>query len=356
MRRWRGFGLLLLAGLAGCGKVVPEQATIPAGAASGQEGIVVRDDVGREVRIRTPVRSVVAINSYDAELVLALAGAQPLAGYDDGTLQRLGYLRLDRDRRVGQNMYSVNHEQIVRLAPDVVIIPRNGVWQETAERLAPFGIPVLVVTGWDPARWKFNVDLLGRLLGKQDRAARILAFTDGIERLLAERTAGLERPAIYYEDAALGRSAGANSGKTAFIDRAGGRNIFGDVTAAGGLAIDIDPAQVLRSDPELIFVEVAEKFGDTDPDKYQAALRALYARPGWSGLKALRNHRVYVYNAWPLNLAGWNIAGLYVAKWAHPQAFADVEPSDYAARWAREFLGVDYPGDAHYILAPGANP
>ncbi|WP_116953119.1 ABC transporter substrate-binding protein [Jiangella endophytica] len=325
----------------------------PRAADGAGETITITDEQDREVVLPAEVDRVVSINSYNTELLVALGAGETIVGVDDRSVFRAPYGGFTDDDVVGVDFESLNYEKIVEADPDVVFIPRNGVWEDAASTLEQFDIPVVVLTVWDPTIWTENVELVAEIVGAPERADEILEFTDGVHALVAERVEGLERVPVYYEDGEAFSSAGSNSGKTVAIADAGGRNIFEDVGINDGLVITVDPVDVIAADPAVILREDISQFPPYEQDSLRASVDELLAREGWSQLSAVRSGRVVVYNAGPLDAAGRTFSSLYFGAWIHPEAFADVDPDEYVRQWAQEFLGSDFDATTGYVQTPG---
>ena len=346
--------------LAACGQVEVADGATPGGpgdgattAASGD--ITVVDDQGREVTIEGPVERAVVALSYNNEFVEAIGAGDRVVGVDRGTVNRVPYLGFEESDVVGESIGELNYEAIVALDPDVAIIPRNGVWQEAADQLADFGIPVVVVTSWDIDVFEETIDILGEVFGEPEGAQRVRDFHEEIVTEVAERVQGTEPVPVYWETDQPYITALPGSGFDQVITAAGGTNVFGDIE--GGDAqheITIDPASVVERDPAVIVHEMppsAEPYGPQDVD---AVVSGIPARPGWSGISAVQSGEIYVTNGWATSGLSKAIATVYLASWLHPEQFADLDPADYLERWATEFQGVtDYPGDAPYVSVGG---
>ncbi|HWJ75187.1 MAG TPA: ABC transporter substrate-binding protein [Kaistia sp.] len=324
-------------------------------AAAGPFSVV--DDVGRTITFDHPAKRAVVLNSYNSDALIALGQRDAIVGEDNNTQARLRFANFADDTLTGPDFSALNYEQIVSLEPDVVIIPRNGVWRAAEKALASFDIPVLVVTAWDPVKWNETVELLGTVFAADDQVAKVLAFTDGVHELVASRTAKAPKLKVYFEDDDYNTATKLNA-RTYSIDVAGGINLYGDISvsdAATGLSINVDPATIVANNPEVIFKELASSYGGSKPDDLQATADKLLARSGWSDFPAVKDKRVFVYNSWAQELAGRTFQQLYFAKWLHPELFEDVEPSTYVNQWLTEFLrGPSYAGDANYVYQIGS--
>lgn len=332
--------------LSACGTVTAEEPTGDAGGA-----FTVVDDQDREVEIAGPVERAVVINSYANEFVRAIGAGDTVVGVDRTSLARLPYLPVDDSAVIAEGLDQLNYEAIAELDPDVVVLPRNAVWQEAAQQLEPFGIPVVVATAWDYAAFDDTVNLLGEVFGAQDGAQRLLDFRGEIDTLLAERTAGLTPVPVYLETVDPYLSVLPGSGFHALIEAAGGVNVFAD--AAGGDAqeeITVDPAQIVTRNPAVILHEFEPS---AEPvDRFQTIADEIAARPGFSGVQAVQDGRIYVTNGWATSALAKSIGALYLATWLNPDAFADIDPDAYLERWVTEFQGTDFGSASDYVQGP----
>ena len=116
---------------------------------AGAEAIKVVDEGGYEASFDKPVTRIVALNRYNTEFVRAVAGSKAVVGLDrDAWIDRDYWPEIDESHVVAANQGEIDYESIVAQQPELVIIPRNGAWQEAREKLAPFHIPVVVLTIW----------------------------------------------------------------------------------------------------------------------------------------------------------------------------------------------------------------
>ncbi|MPV38263.1 ABC transporter substrate-binding protein [Georgenia subflava] len=339
--------------LAACGQVSVADggAADPTGAATDASGkITVVDDQDREVTFGPVERAVVAL-SYNNEFVQAIGAGDRVVGVDRGTFQRAPYLGFTEDEIVGESIGELNYEAIVALEPDVVIIPRNGTWQEAEERLAEFDIPVVVVTAWDFDVFPETVELLGEVFAEPEGADEVQGFYDEIFTTVAERVEGTEPVPVYWETEQPYLTALPGSGFDQIITAAGGTNIFGEVTG-GDVQHEttVDPAAVVERDPAVIVHEMppsAAPYGDQEIADLTAGI---VARPGWSNIAAAKDEQVYVTNGWATSGLSKALGAIFLASWLHPEEFSDVDPADYLQRWATEFQGVpDYAGADAYV-------
>ena len=83
---------------------------------------------------------------------------------------------------------------------------------------------------------------------------------------------------------------------------------------------------------------------DAKPAAVQARLAALAARPGWRDMQAVRERRFFsIYHQF-YNGPYFVVAIQAMAKWLHPEAFADLDPVQTFATLHRRFLPIEFEG------------
>lgn len=332
--------------LAACGEVTVEGSEKDASAQ-----LSITDDQGREVVLAGAVQRAVVVNSYTNEFVRAIGAGDRVVGVDRASLDRLPYLALEDDQVIAEGLDQLNYEAIAKLEPDVVILPRNAVWQEAEEQLEPFGIPLVVATAWDTEVTDDTISLLGQVFGAEAAATEVLDFRAEISDVLEERLEGVDPVPVYFETVEPYLTTLPGSGFHAMIEAGGGTNIFDD--ASGGDAqeeLTVDPSEVVLRDPQFVIhefepsAEPVDRFGDIRDD--------LAARPGWSGMTALAAGDVAIANGWATSALGKSIGAVYLASWLHPEQMEGVDPDEYLARWVTEFQHTELSDPADYIQGP----
>jgi iron complex transport system substrate-binding protein len=331
--------------LAACGEVTVE------GAEQSAAELTVTDDQDREVVLPGPARRAVVINSYANEFVRAIGAGERVVGVDRTSLDRLPYL--DEDAVIAEGLDQLNYEAIAGLEPDVVILPRNAVWQEAVEQLGAFDIPVVIATAWDTDVVDETITLLGEVFGVADGAQTVLDFRAEIAGELEERLADVEPVSVYFETVEPYLTTLPGSGFHAMILAAGGSNVFED--ASGGDAqeeLTVDPSEVVLRDPAFI---VHEFEPSAEPvDRFDALREELLARPGWNGIAAVAEGRIGIANGWATSALGKSLGALYLASWLHPAELEGIDPGEYLTRWISEFQGTELGAPTDYVQGPAA--
>jgi iron complex transport system substrate-binding protein len=325
---------------------------------AGQATVTIEDDFGRDITLQPPVRRSIVFNAYTLELIRAVAGMDVVVGVDALVGHDHAYWpTVTPEMIVGQGQMAANYEAIVALHPDVVFFPRNSVWQQAAAALKPFGIPVVVLTAWDPDRNDFNVDMLGRIYRQPERAARLIAYCQDLRALLEDRLRGVQPKTVYLEEERSYTTVLKGSGWNSMIENADAVNIFHDVNVhdqpkarGDNQVFEIDPEDVLTRKPDLIVKLDQRGIFETQPRTYAAStLRSMAARPGFDQLESVRNDKVYLLDGRLTHGCSKLIGSFQLAKWLYPDRFRDIDPSRQANDWMRRFQGVPPAQDQYWV-------
>ena len=307
---------------------------------SAGETTVFVDDIGREVELSLPVTRACVANRYNNELIRAVGAGDCVVGVDIYTSQDSVYWpRFGEEETFGKDEY--DYEKIIALDPQVLVMPKNGVIEESIEKLEPFGIQVVVITGWDNADVPKQIRLCGELFGREEEAEELVQFyQEPVNYISRQLEQVKERKTVYWEyggDYTTCIPGTSNDGWHNMIQMAGGENIFGDASLAGK---DIDPEQILEADPDLIVkIYAGEVVGNsgvfTAPPQEEFAGKAqiMLARPGWKDLTAVQEGNFYLNTAFMSGGLGKMVGAAYMAKWLYPELMTDLDPDQIFADW-----------------------
>jgi iron complex transport system substrate-binding protein len=253
--------VILLIALA-CGR----PGTTPRGTA------VVLDDAGDSVRVRVPAARVVSLIPATTELLFAIGAGPSVVG-------RTQWCDFPAEaRRVADLGPGINPnlEAVLSVAPDLVILYNSAQHAGVARRLRDLGIPALRLNTDALADVRRVGGLLGRLTGHAREADSVsVAF----ETALAEATVEVERrerPTVLllvWEQPPM--TIGRGSFLSELVERAGGVNLFADVTASSA---PVSIEAVSARDPDLILTAAAGPAGIAN-------------RPEWQVVRAVRERR-----------------------------------------------------------------
>jgi iron complex transport system substrate-binding protein len=340
----------------------PERANAATPAlASARPVATFRDDAGRDVALPVPLKRAVVFNRYTTEFIRAIAGMDAVAGFDVD-LRKPGaeayWPGTHAIMVVGQAQSNAtpNYEAIVDAKPDVVFFARNGPWEEASRVLAPFHIPVFVITGWDVLKHEWNVELLGQLFGQPQRAAKLNTFYRQQRDLLKTRLDGVAvRKRVYIEEVGDYKALLKGSGWHDMVETGGGINVFGDINildqpkARGTVqGFETDAEEILARRPDVLIKLYSNQYIAIDRDDAWRVLQQFVARPGFASLAAVKTGQVYSLSYYHASACSKIVGALQIAKWLYPERFADVNPDEAMRVWLEEFQGVPAPGPGHY--------
>lgn len=338
------------------------------------EPITITDIAGRTVTIERPVKRIL-LGEGRVFLALSLIHSDPvsiLAGWpadlirQDATtygLYRERFPGIENVPLVGQgSVDTFSIEQALAVRPDVAIFSGgygpSAKSTEVISRLEKAGVAVVFVDFMaNPLdNTAPSLAILGQLLGRETQAQVYIDFYNSRRQRIADRLAEAKpKPpkVLMHAHAGLGACCSSPARVTigAFIDAAGGHNIGADVlkTPFGELSLEY----VLSQYPDIYVatggVHLAGKGGlvlgpGIDAEVSRAALAEIVARPGVADIAAVRNGRVYgiwhIFNNNPANF----LAVELLAKWFHPELFADVDPAESLRELNEKFLPVPMKG------------
>ena len=237
-----------------------------------QSGALV-DDAGVATTIAAPPRRVVSLIPATTELLFALGAGDRLVGRTTWCDYPAEATRVPD---LG-NGIQPNIEAVLAARPDLVLLYRSGANGDAAGRFRALGVPTLELATDRIADLTRITRLLGRALGVPEAADSLVART---ERDLAAATTPSVGPSVRPSVFILvwdrpPMTLGAGSFLSEIVERAGARNLFGDLpTSSAQISIEA----VAARDPDFVLSSSAE-----DP--------AIAGRPEWRVVPAVRERR-----------------------------------------------------------------
>lgn len=334
-------------------------------------GVSITDDAGRQVVLAEPAQRIVLTDGIGI-LGLALIDPDPvarLAGWnrgrvDDSALAVLGreLPGLEAVPDMGDPETGGSLEALIAMAPDLVVLdPFYNRSPASITALESAGIAVAVLALTPSLRDDHPHDglvRLGDLIGQGDAARAYADFADARIARIRDRVAGIaeaDRPAVLVE-AHAGRGAccmsvGAGEGIGDFVGFAGGVNIGAEVLP--GMAGTLSPEYVLRRAPE-VYIGTGGRYLEAsgglvvgpgvEPAEARDSLKRAVTRVGLDGISAVQSGRVH--GIWHgLAVSAFNIVAIEaLARWIHPDLFADTDPAATMAEIETRFLAAPLHG------------
>ena len=172
---------------------------------------------------------------------------------------------------------SPNVEAILGVHPDLVVLYRSPSNAAAAARLRELGVPAIQLRTDSFDDLARNAELLGRALGSSDSADAVIAvLRAGLARLdRRQDSSGLRVLILAWDQPPM--TIGKGSFQDELVSRAGGRNIFGDITAPSA-PVSLE-AIAARSPDAVLTTSATPEFA---------------ARPEWQVVRAVRERKLVV--------------------------------------------------------------
>ncbi|HEV7329010.1 MAG TPA: ABC transporter substrate-binding protein [Bosea sp. (in: a-proteobacteria)] len=260
---------------------------------------------------------------------------------------------------------TISIEAVIAQKPDLVLLSRFDAFRFGAEaapgldQLAAAGIPVAIVDFFlDPLKnTEPSLRILGRLLGREAQAEAFLAFyrqhLSAIEDKLAA-AGGTARPAVFPHAFATRPECCFSAGPgtiDGFIRLAGGHNIGTEKLAmpVGQFSQEF----VLTRNPD-VYVATAISDGpdagsfalgpDVEPQRAAEGFARLLQRNDLAALSAVTGDRAFglwhLFVHTPVHV----VAIEALAKWTHPERFAELDPQATLDEINKRFLAAPLAG------------
>ncbi|TEB17400.1 Vitamin B12-binding protein precursor [Pelotomaculum sp. FP] len=273
--------LLLFGMLAGCGS---SKTTEESG------GIVVVDDLGKEIRLKETARRIVSLYPAHTENLFALGLSEEIVGvsgnetYPPEALTKPGF------------SFRGDTERVIAARPDLVLSRPfiSNANPDFITKLEAAGIPVVTLYPENIEQFFTYLQKLGKLTGKEKEAGDLV---DGFNKRLqeieeaVEQISPEERKRVFFETNQDDLKTCTSDSNAAFVlERAGAVNIAADARAVreGSTIAAYGQERLLTrsNDIDVYIVQNGEMNRVREQD--------VYNRPGYRIIKAVRERQVYV--------------------------------------------------------------
>ncbi|MCU1489904.1 MAG: transporter substrate-binding protein [Acidimicrobiaceae bacterium] len=262
-----------IAGTAGASAKAPA----PRATAGGAFPVTISTAAGPLTIKKRPTR-VVSLSPTATEMLFAIgAGHQVVAVDSDSNYPPSA-------PHTSLSGYTPNVEAIAKERPDLVVISYNPTPPNLESSLKLLGIPVLYLpAGRTLADTYFQLSQLGQVTGDRTEAQALAAKMRTDVAGLVAQVPKTTHPTYFYELDPTLYTATGDTFVGSVLTLAGLKDITG-ASVHGSDYPQLSSEAVLKANPTFIFLADG------------ASLASVSARPGWSQLAAVRNHRVIELN------------------------------------------------------------
>lgn len=345
-------------------------------AASRAEPVTATDLLGRTVSLDAPARRIVLVQGRQiSTLAFLLRDPTSIVAGWGGDFRRQDPASYALYQKafpatatipvVGEGSApTTSVERIIALQPDLVVLSRLIIGARTAVPASADLIDKLEAAGLKVAVLDFYVRpladtvpslrALGRLIGRAREAEDLIAFYERHLARVRERVAGLPQPNLFMMAHADGRDCCLTPGRATFndmIEAAGGRNMAAGMVP--GVNGQVSLEKVIAGNPDVLIATGGLHLAAVNglvmgPGVTETRTRESFARllavPGIAAIGAVQHGRAYalhhLFNDTPLHVVGIEV----MAKWLHPEQFADIDPHQTFDEMNRRFLAVPVTG------------
>ncbi len=242
--------------------------------ACSSQALEITDDRGVTVSFARSPQRIVSLLPSLTETVCELGRCQRIVGVDSHS----NYPAQVRSLPQAGGGIDPNIEAVVSLKPDVVLMATSS---RAVQRLESLGIKVLALEPRNTASAQQLFLKLGQLLQVQGADRLWQGIDAGVMAARQTLPPGAKNLRVYFEVSRGPYAAGQGSFIGEMMTRLGLQNIM---AAELGPFPKVNPEYVVRANPDLIMIGERNALG-------------LEQRPGWAGMRAIREKRLCVFTA-----------------------------------------------------------
>jgi iron complex transport system substrate-binding protein len=301
---------------------------------------------GKPVTVKKPVNRIILLNSDAAEAIKVIDAEDKVVGVTSSIPSRSTFFpELSKLPCVGK-WKEMDIEKILSLNPDLVVGYGGSSYSNKMEEIfEDLPITVVKLQFYVPEIMAEDIKKLGYILGKVEEAEEYNGFEDGCMSTMNEGVGRLsedEKPRVYLEWATKAYGTYTKgSGTHQVCTMAGGINIAADLS---GPYAKVDPEWVITQNPDVIFKHqyAGSGYEVDNPSEMKARWDEVMNRPELANVRAIKEEKVYLISSDILYGPGYFVGIAYIAKWFHPEFFADLNPQAIHQEYINEFCSIDY--------------
>lgn len=356
---------------------------------SAHAEIVIEDIAGRTVRLDQPAKHLILGEGRFLPSLAILDGAHifdrvvgmmgEFKKYDPATWAQYAE-KFPQIKKIpligGQGSVSFSMEKAIAVKPDLAILGLSSGHgpsdknKTVMDQFMAAGIPVIVIDfRLEPIKnTPRSIEILGKILGQEQKAKEFLDFYQAKMAYITQKLKNVtQKPSVFMETHVGLRpeccSAFGKGMMGRFIDYVGGKNAYGDLIPGGAGMVNVE--HLITHQPDIYIgtaIGSAERAKDmpgfislgvgSDENLARQSLIQASKRTGIAQLSAIKDKKAYgiwhhFYNT-PMHIAAIEA----MAKWVHPEIFADLTPESTLEAYFNKFQPVDLAGVYWVGMAP----
>jgi len=294
--------------------------------------IFIKDKLGRQVKVKTPLKRAVIVITY--ELIPALGVWNQVVGISRWAEKECDLIKAIFNKypylkkpTVGTGT-DMNIEAILKLNPDLVITWAYS--PETIKFLEERSIKTIAIWPENLKEFYGVVRLHGKLFGKEKRAEQVIKEIISMLKIIRDRVKNISHKKIVLY--LSGRQTRVGGGKGIMNDMI---KICGAINPASNIkkdTYDVSMEKIIKWNPDCIFIWGYAGYSETD----------ILKNPQWKYIKAVKNKKVYKVPKW----STWSPRIAPIALWMairiYPEKFKNINFKKIVNSYYKTVFGISY--------------
>ena len=275
------------------------------------------DGLGRSVNIEETPQRIVSLAPSNTEILFALGLGEKVVG----VTEYCNYPpeALNKEKIGGYSTPDI--EKIIALQPDLILA--NSIHaEEVIPALEEIDLTVFALAAENVDGILEDIRMVGKITGSEDEASKLATEMENRIEAITDVTKDLEeRPRVFYitwHDPLF--SVGSETTIQELVEKAGGANIFQDITGHG----TVDLEEVIARDPQVIIACTGHGSAQAEP------LEWAKEEPRLGVTEARKSNRIYQIDADLISRTGPRIVDALeeFAWFIHPELFGKPKGGD----------------------------
>ena len=241
--------------------------------------VTVTDGTGATVTLSALPAHIASLDAAHTEVLYAIGAAGQVAAvdkYSDCPAETSSLPKIDS--------FNISLEAITAEHPDLVVLGFTA-GSDIVSGLQGAGITVLTQPSPPDINGVYDdIEVMGKVTGHAGEADALVTSMSNQMRAISAETAGKTPPTVYHEVDNTYYSVGPGSFIDGLYKTLGAKNV---AATSGEAYPQLSAEAIIAANPDVIIL--------ADEGSGESAT-TVAARPGWSVIKAVQNHRVYTVN------------------------------------------------------------